>query len=80
MVLSNDPPTDDGSESSLHEKYFEPLVTLVLQNFPIPRVEAEALVHEVLVGSIRHIPAMTDVQTWLTAAVTSAARRRMENP
>ncbi|HYI12560.1 MAG TPA: hypothetical protein VEK57_26145 [Thermoanaerobaculia bacterium] len=54
--------------------------TFFLQDFNIPGDEAETLVDEVLIASIRHVPAMTDVEEWLTAAVTSAAKRRMEKP
>ncbi|HYI12504.1 MAG TPA: hypothetical protein VEK57_25860 [Thermoanaerobaculia bacterium] len=77
MVPSNDPPNDKDSHASLHERYFESLVDLVLRDFGIPRDDAENLVDEVLAAAIRHLDTMPNVETWLTVAVTHAARRHL---
>lgn len=77
MVPSNDPPNDKDSHASFHERYFEPLVERIQTDFEIPRDEAEDIVDDVLAAAIRHLDTMPDAKTWLTAAVTYAAKRHL---
>ena len=63
----------DGSDEEIaaaYERYFATLADIA-EELNVPRGEADALINDVLLGSLRP-RAVPDVNTWLRAALTSA--------
>jgi hypothetical protein len=58
-----------------YARYFPALVNAATTRFAIPEDEAEELADAILMSSLRHLPTMDDVQTWLLGALTSAVAR-----
>lgn len=65
---------------AFYARYFPALVSAATTRFAIPEDEAEELADAILVSSLRHLPTMDDVQTWLLGALTCTATQERSNP
>ena len=74
MVPTRDKPPD-ADEDAHYERYFPALVILGTQELQLSQQVAEALAHEVLMASIRHLETTPDIQLWLYQSMTAAAER-----
>ncbi|HYI09164.1 MAG TPA: hypothetical protein VEK57_08835 [Thermoanaerobaculia bacterium] len=74
MVPTRDKPPD-ADEDAYYERYFPALVILGTQELQLSQEAAEALAHEVLMASIRHLETTEDIQLWLYQSMTAAAER-----
>jgi hypothetical protein len=69
-------PGEDLQAEAFYTRYFPALVSAAITRFAIAEDEAEELADTVLLSSLRHLPAIDDVQTWLLGALTSALARQ----
>ena len=64
---------EDLQAEAFYAQHFPALVRAATTRFAIPEGEAEDLADAILLSSLRHLPTIDDVQTWLLGALTSAA-------
>jgi hypothetical protein len=76
-MLPTSPSTSDADRIAVYKRQFHSL-SVVAEQLGIPASEAEQLIHKVLLLSLTRRPG-GDVDAWLVAALTSAARARKES-
>ena len=59
---------------ALYEHYIAALTLVGTSECGMARDEARTLAHDVLLASVPHIGRVPDLRTWLTGAMTEAAR------
>ncbi len=73
MRLFTDTLGDGIQAEAFYTRYFPTLVSAATTRFGIAEDEAEELADAILMSSLRHLPTIDDVQTWLLGALTSVA-------
>lgn len=66
---------DSEKAATYYERYFEFLFDIATARFHIPPDRAEDLADEILLCSLRHLPTISDPDSWLLGAITTAAKR-----
>ncbi|HYH09379.1 MAG TPA: hypothetical protein VEK11_20195 [Thermoanaerobaculia bacterium] len=67
----------DTNLEDLYDAHFPALVDFAVHN-SVPLDEAEELAHEVLLSSLIHRGRISNLNAWLTGALTSAIRHKEE--
>jgi hypothetical protein len=73
MHLFTDTLSEGIQAEAFYAQHFSALVRAATTCFAIPEEEAEELADAILLSSLRHLPTIDDVQTWLLGALTSVA-------
>jgi RNA polymerase sigma-70 factor (ECF subfamily) len=74
MTPLTSPRIDDQQFEAIYEEYFDLLVQIASYKFRVPDSEAEALVHDVLMGYIRKSELVLEIRSWLVGAICHASR------
>jgi RNA polymerase sigma factor (sigma-70 family) len=67
-------PVDDQHFEAIYEKYFPLLAQIAVFKFQVPETDAEALVHDVLIGYLRKSEEIVELRAWLIGAICYASR------
>ena len=67
-------PIDDRLFEEIYEQYFDLLMQIAEYKFRVPYTEAEALIHDVMVGYLRKSELVLDLRSWLIGAICHASR------
>jgi RNA polymerase sigma factor (sigma-70 family) len=65
---------DDLHFEAVYEKYFPLLAQIAVYKFHVPDADAEALVHDVLIGYLRKSEDIIELRPWLIGAICYASR------
>ncbi|HEX7151882.1 MAG TPA: sigma-70 family RNA polymerase sigma factor [Thermoanaerobaculia bacterium] len=65
---------DEGHFEAIYEQYFDLLLQIAVYKFKVPDFEADALVHDVLLGYLRKADSIIDLRSWLIGAICYASR------
>ena len=71
-------PHGPSPDPTFYERHFPKLVAVATSELALPETEAIALVHDVLLSTMRHLSVISDIDAWLHGAMTSAAHRLAE--
>lgn len=74
MSVARNERFDHEQFEALYERYFDLLVQVSVHKFQVPDSEAEALVHDVLLGYLKKLDAIHDLRPWLIGAICHASR------
>ena len=74
MTPLTSPQIDDRLFEEIYEQYFDLLMQIAEYKFRVPYTEAEALIHDVLIGYLRKSDLVLDVRSWLIGAICHASR------
>lgn len=74
MTLLTSSSFDDEEFEAIYEQYFDLLAQISSFKFRVPDSEAEALVHDVLMGYLKKREAVIDLRSWLVGAICFASR------
>jgi RNA polymerase sigma factor (sigma-70 family) len=65
---------DDQRFEAIYEQYFPLLAQIAVYKFHVPEADAEALVHDVLMGYLRKSEDILELRPWLIGAICYASR------
>ncbi len=65
---------DEREFEAIYEQYFPLLAQIAVFKFQVPDTEAEALVHDVLIGYLRKSTDIVELRRWLIGAICYASR------
>lgn len=74
MTQQTSPRISDRQFEEIYEHYFDLLVQIASYKFRVPDTDAEALVHDVLMGYLRKSHLVLDLRSWLVGAMCYASR------
>jgi hypothetical protein len=60
---------------TLYRQQFHEFTQLITSTSDISEDDAQTITHEAFLASMRHLPKITNLEMWLTAAVTGATRK-----
>jgi RNA polymerase sigma factor (sigma-70 family) len=74
MTQATNSRIDDREFEVIYEQYFGLLLQIACFKFRVPETDAEALIHDVMLGYYRKPTAVHDLRSWLIGAICFASR------
>ncbi len=74
MTTLISPQHDEQQFEAIYTQYFDLLVQIATFKFRVPDTEAEALVHDVLMGYLKKSDKVIELRSWLVGAICYASR------
>ena len=74
MTPATSPQLDDREFEVIYEQYFGLLLQISCYKFRVPETDAEALIHDVMIGYYRKPASVHDLRSWLIGGICFASR------
>ncbi len=74
MKPAANPPVPDREFEAIYEQYFGLLLQIACFKFRVPETDAEALIHDVMIGYLRKPASVHDLRSWLIGGICFASR------